>query len=88
MAINNNKPILICGNGGSASDCMHIAGEPVGKFLLDRRALNCISLSANPSTLTAWSSSDLNCETVFERQVEGYGCSGGVLWGIGTSGNS
>jgi D-sedoheptulose 7-phosphate isomerase len=82
-----NRPLLVCGNGGSASDAMHIAGELVGRFLKERRALNCICLSSNPSVLTAWSN-DYSFETVFSRQVEAYGRDGGVLWGISTSGNS
>lgn len=81
------KPLLVCGNGGSASDAMHITGELVGRFLKERRALNCICLSSNPSVLTAWSN-DYSYGTVFSRQVEAYGGSGGVLLGISTSGNS
>lgn len=86
-ALAANRPLLVCGNGGSASDAMHIAGELVGRFLKERRALNCICLSSNPSVLTAWSN-DYSYETVFSRQVEAYGSPGGVLWGISTSGNS
>lgn len=80
-------PVLVCGNGGSASDAMHIAGELVGRFLLDRRACNVIALSANSTLLTAWSN-DYTFETVFSRQVEAHGQAGGVLWAISTSGNS
>lgn len=87
VALAANRPLLVCGNGGSASDAMHIAGELVGRFLKERRALNCICLSSNPSVLTAWSN-DYSYETVFSRQVEAYGSAGGVLWGISTSGNS
>lgn len=81
------KPMLVCGNGGSASDAMHIAGELVGRFLKERKALNCVCLSSNPSVLTAWSN-DYSFETVFSRQVEAYGTEGGVILGISTSGNS
>lgn len=81
------KPILIMGNGGSASDAAHIAGELVGKFLLERRALNVICLNSNTSVLTAWAN-DFEYETVFSRQVEAHGAVGGVCWGISTSGNS
>ena len=63
-SISNNKALLVCGNGGSASDAMHITGELVGRFLLERKALNAISLSSNPSILTAWSN-DYSYETVF-----------------------
>ncbi len=82
-----NKPLLVCGNGGSASDAIHITGELVGRFLKDRRALNCICLASNPAVLTAWSN-DYSYKTVFSRQVEAYGAAGGVLLGISTSGNS
>ena len=82
-----NKPILVCGNGGSAADSMHIAGELVGRFLKERRALNCRSIAADPAILTAWSN-DYEYRTVFSRQVEAYGEKGGVLLGLSTSGNS
>jgi Phosphoheptose isomerase len=87
QALSNAKPLLVCGNGGSASDAMHITGELVGRFLLERRALKAISLSSNPAVLTAWSN-DYNYDTVFSRQVEAYGEPGAVLVGISTSGNS
>ena len=82
-----NKPLLICGNGGSASDAMHITGELVGRFLMERRALRAVCLADNPSVLTAWSN-DYSFEDVFARQVEAYGEPGGVLLGISTSGKS
>lgn len=81
------KPLLICGNGGSAADAMHITGELVGRFLLERKALNAICLSADPVILTAWGN-DYSFDTIFARQVEAYGQNGAVLLGISTSGNS
>lgn len=81
------KPLLVCGNGGSAADAMHIAGELVGKFLIERPAMKVICLTCNPSVLTAWSN-DVSYDSVFSRQVEAYGESGGVLLGLSTSGNS
>ena len=81
------KPVLVCGNGGSAADSQHIAGELVGKFLKERKALNVRALTVDTSVITAWAN-DVSYETVFARQVEAYGQSGGVLWGISTSGNS
>ena len=81
------RPMMVAGNGGSASDAMHITGELGGRFLKERRALNCICLSSNPSVLTAWAN-DYSFDTVFSRQVEAYGGSGGVLLGLSTSGNS
>ena len=86
-ALRAGKPLLVCGNGGSASDAMHITGELVGRFLLERRALNAICLASNPALLTAWANDDC-FETIFSRQVEAYGVPGGVLLGISTSGNS
>jgi D-sedoheptulose 7-phosphate isomerase len=80
-ALAADHPLLVCGNGGSAADAMHIAGELVGRFLKERRALNCIALGADPAVTTAWSND-------YARQVEAYGRSGGVLLGISTSGNS
>jgi D-sedoheptulose 7-phosphate isomerase len=81
------RPVLVCGNGGSAADAQHIAGELVGKFLRERRALNVRALSTDTSVLTAWAN-DVDYETVFARQVEAYAVPGGVLWAISTSGNS
>jgi D-sedoheptulose 7-phosphate isomerase len=86
-ALREQKPILVCGNGGSAADAMHITGELVGRFLRERRAFNCICLASNAAVLTAWAN-DYAYETVFARQVEAYGRNGGVLIGISTSGDS
>lgn len=86
-ALRKGKPVLVCGNGGSAADAMHITGELVGRFLLERRALNVICLASNPAVLTAWAN-DYSYETIFSRQVEAYGQPGAVLIGISTSGNS
>jgi len=86
-AFTQGKPLLLCGNGGSAADAMHITGELVGRFLKERRAYRAICLSSNPAVLTAWAN-DYSYETVFSRQVEAYGEPGGVILGISTSGNS
>ena len=86
-ALAEGLPVLVCGNGGSASDALHIAGELVARFRRERRGLNVIALSANPAVLTAWSN-DYDYETVFARQVEAHGRRGGVFLGISTSGNS
>lgn len=86
-ALRAQKPILVCGNGGSASDAMHIAGELVARFLKERKGLNCICLSSNPAMLTAWAN-DYDYDSVFARQVEAYGQKGAVLIAISTSGNS
>ncbi|HWE52241.1 MAG TPA: SIS domain-containing protein [Bryobacteraceae bacterium] len=85
--LRNGKALLVCGNGGSASDAMHITGELVGRFLKERKALKAICLSSNPAVLTAWAN-DYSYETVFSRQVEAYGEPGGALLALSTSGNS
>lgn len=86
-ALTAGKPLLVCGNGGSASDAMHITAELVGRFLADRRACKVICLSDNPAFLTAWTN-DCGYDAVFARQVEAYGEPGAVLLGISTSGES
>jgi D-sedoheptulose 7-phosphate isomerase len=79
--------LLVCGNGGSAADAMHICAELVGRFLRDRRPLAAIALNADQTILTALSN-DFCYESVFSRQVEALAKPGDVLWGISTSGNS
>jgi len=86
-ALQSGKPMLVCGNGGSAADAMHLTSELVGRFLLERQALNVICLASNAAVLTSCAN-DNGFETVFSRQVEAYGTPGGVLVGISTSGNS
>ena len=86
-ALRADRPVLVCGNGGSAADAQHITAELVGRFLRERRGLRVICLADNAPVLTAWAN-DYAYETVFSRQVEAYGLPGGVLIGISTSGNS
>jgi D-sedoheptulose 7-phosphate isomerase len=86
-ALQADRPLLVCGNGGSAADAQHVVGELVGRFLAERRALKAICLVSNPAMLTAWSN-DYSFETVFSRQIEAYGEPGAVLFAISTSGNS
>jgi D-sedoheptulose 7-phosphate isomerase len=86
-ALKQNLPVLVFGNGGSASDALHISGELVGKFNFDRRPYNVICLNSNVTVLTAWSN-DVNYDSVFARQVEAHSVSGGICWGLSTSGNS
>jgi len=87
IALRSERPVLVCGNGGSAADAMHITGELVGRFLLERKALPIICLTSNAAFITAWAN-DYDYDTVFSRQVEAYGRSGGVIIGLSTSGNS
>ncbi len=79
--------IYMCGNGGSAADAQHIAGELAGRFLRDRRALPCLALSVDTSILTAIGN-DFGFDQVFARQVEAYVRQGDVIWCLSTSGNS
>jgi len=79
--------LLLCGNGGSAADAQHIAGEMTGRFLRDRPAWPAIALHCNTSTLTAIAN-DYGLERVFARQVEALGRPGDVLWALSTTGRS
>lgn len=87
--LKNKGKVLVFGNGGSAADAQHIAGELVGKYMIERKPLQVIALTTDTSVITAWSNdySD-GFERVFERQVEAYAHSGDILLGISTSGNS
>jgi D-sedoheptulose 7-phosphate isomerase len=86
-ALKGDRCVLVCGNGGSASDAMHIAGELVGRYLKQRRALKAIALSADSAVLTALGN-DFGYEHVFARQVEALAETGGIFLGLSTSGNS
>jgi phosphoheptose isomerase len=79
--------ILACGNGGSAADAQHLVAELVGRFLLERRGLPGIALTADTATLTAIGN-DYGYERVFARQIEALGRKGDLLFAISTSGNS
>jgi D-sedoheptulose 7-phosphate isomerase len=79
--------LLICGNGGSASDASHLAGELVGRFRGERRALPALALTVDPAVLTALSN-DFGYERVFARQVQALGRPGDVLLAVTTSGAS
>lgn len=79
--------ILICGNGGSASDAQHFAAEIVGRFERERRAYPAMALSTDTSILTAVGN-DYGYDEVFARQVDGLGKPEDILIGISTSGNS
>jgi len=86
-ALKAQKPLLVCGNGGSMADAQHIAGELVARFLINRKALNVIALGSVAATMTAWGN-DVDFSDVFAREVEAFGAEGGVLLAISTSGNS
>lgn len=79
--------ILLCGNGGSAADCQHIAAELVGRFKKERRALPAIALTTNTSILTAVAN-DYWYDFLFARQIEALGDKGDILFVFSTSGES
>lgn len=85
--IRAGKTILLAGNGGSAADALHIAGEFVGRFLLERRGVSAIALNSNDATMTAIAN-DYGYEQLFARQVEAFSDHSGVFIGYSTSGNS
>ena len=86
-AIKNNHKIIWCGNGGSAAQSQHLAAELVGRYKINRPAMNSISLTVDTSNLTAIGN-DYGYDVVFSRQLEGVGQKGDVLIGLSTSGNS
>jgi D-sedoheptulose 7-phosphate isomerase len=86
-AYKENKKVLIAGNGGSAADAQHIAGELVSKFYFDRPGLSAIALNANTSIITAIAN-DYGYEQIFSRQIQANGQIGDIFIGISTSGNS
>ena len=86
-ALSHQKTIFWCGNGGSASDSQHLAGELIGRFVGDRKPLKSIALNADSAVMTCIVN-DYGYEHIYSRQVEGLGSEGDVLIGITTSGNS
>ena len=86
-ALKAGHKLLIAGNGGSAADAQHIAGEIVGRFLFDRAPLAAIALTTDSSVMTAVAN-DYGFDHVYARQVRGLGRAGDLFLGISTSGNS
>lgn len=82
-----DKKILVCGNGGSAADAQHLATELVCRFEKNRKPLRCLALTTNTSLLTA-TANDFGFIDIFSRQVTTWGEPGDVLIAISTSGNS
>ncbi len=85
--LKKGNKVLVCGNGGSAADAQHLAGELVNKFLKDRKPYAGIALSTDTSVLTAIGN-DFGYDEVFEKQVRALGKSGDVLIAISTSGKA
>ncbi len=86
-AVEQDGTVYLCGNGGSAADAQHIAGELVGRFNRERKALAAVALSTDTSILTSIAN-DYAYERVFARQVEALVGKGDVLWAFSTSGTS
>jgi len=86
-ALSQGGKVLLCGNGGSASDSQHVAAELTGRFTKDRRPLAAVALTTDTSALTSIAN-DYGFDEVFSRQVMGLGRQGDCLLAISTSGNS
>ena len=86
-ALIDGRKLLLAGNGGSAADAQHIAGEMLSRFNHDRAPLSALALTTDSSVLTAIGN-DYGYERLFERQILGLGCPGDVFVAISTSGRS
>jgi D-sedoheptulose 7-phosphate isomerase len=86
-AYKTGKKIVLFGNGGSAADAQHIAGELVGRFKLERKPLRAIALTTDISIVTSIAN-DYGFENVFSRQIEAQVDEGDIVIGISTSGKS
>ena len=86
-AFKNGNKLLLCGNGGSASDAQHIAAELSGRFIKERKPLYAEALHVNSSYMTAVSN-DYGFESTYSRMLEAIGKKGDVLIALSTSGNS
>lgn len=86
-AIRNNKSIFICGNGGSASQSEHFAGELLGRFKNSRPPFKAISLTSDSSLITCIAN-DYGYENVFSRQIEALGSKSDIFICLSTSGKS
>ncbi|MCX7905637.1 MAG: SIS domain-containing protein [Elusimicrobiales bacterium] len=85
--IKEGNKIMICGNGGSASQSQHFAAEIVGRYIKERKGYPAIALTVDTSILTAVAN-DYSFADVFARQIEAIGNKGDLLIGLSTSGNS
>jgi D-sedoheptulose 7-phosphate isomerase len=86
-ALRNGNKILFAGNGGSAADAQHLAGELVNRFGFERPGLSAISLTTDTSVITSISN-DYGFDRLFARQIEALGKKGDILIALSTSGNS
>jgi D-sedoheptulose 7-phosphate isomerase len=86
-SLRNGGKILVCGNGGSASDAQHFVAELVNRFEINRPALAAIAMVNDASVITSISN-DFSFDAIYARQTEALGRKGDVLLGISTSGDS
>ncbi|MCU9954488.1 D-sedoheptulose 7-phosphate isomerase [Burkholderia diffusa] len=86
-ALRTGNKILLAGNGGSAADAQHIAGEFVSRFNFDRPGLAAFALTVDSSVMTAIGN-DYGYEKLFERQIQATGRPGDIFWAYSTSGRS
>lgn len=86
-AFKSNRRVYLMGNGGSAADAQHIAGELIGRFKINRRPLPAIAITTDTSVITALAN-DFGYDTCFSRQIEALAASGDVVLAFSTSGNS
>jgi len=86
-ALVQGRVVYLCGNGGSATQAQHLAGELVGRFLLERPGLPAVALNADTSILTAVGN-DYGFDRVFARQIQALMRPGDILWALSTSGRS
>lgn len=87
QAFREGNKVLLAGNGGSAADAQHIAGEFVSRFMFDRPGLPAFALTVDTSVMTAIGN-DYGYERLFERQIQATGRAGDVFWAYSTSGRS
>lgn len=86
-ALKNDKKIIFAGNGGSAADAQHLAGELVNRFGFERQGLSAVAITTDTSVITSIAN-DYGFERLFARQIQAIGKKGDVLVALSTSGNS
>jgi len=86
-AFTSDRKLMLCGNGGSASDAQHIAAEFVNRFMLERPPLPAIALTTDTSIITSIGN-DYSFDDIFSKQIKSIGVEGDVLLALSTSGNS
>ncbi len=86
-SLGDGGTVYLCGNGGSAADAQHVAGELLGRFRHERKPLPAVALTTDSSTMTAIAN-DYDYREVFARPLAALGRRGDLLWGFSTSGHS